>query len=39
MKRNSRIELPIPGWILSPRCLNMYMTPAQLSAAMMAKGT
>jgi hypothetical protein len=33
-----RIELPIPGCILSPRCLNMYITPAQARAATTPKG-
>jgi hypothetical protein len=33
-----RILLPIPACILSPRCLNMYITPAQLAAARIAKG-
>jgi hypothetical protein len=33
-----RILLPIPACNLSPRCLNMYMTPAQLAAATIANG-
>jgi hypothetical protein len=33
-----RILLPIPACNLSPRCLNMYITPAQLAAATIANG-
>ena len=29
---------PIPGWIRSPRCLNMYITPAQLNVATTPNG-
>jgi hypothetical protein len=36
---NIRILFPIPGCILSPRCLNIYITPAQLNAATTANGT
>ena len=36
---NSRMLFPIPGCILSPLCLNMYMMPAQLSAATTANGS
>jgi hypothetical protein len=39
IKRNDlRILLPIPACNLSPLCLNMYMTPAQLAAATIANG-
>lgn len=31
--------LAIPGCILSPLCLNMYITDAQLNAARTAKGS
>lgn len=37
-KVDLRILLPIPACNLSPRCLNMYMTPAQLAAATIANG-
>ena len=33
-----RILLPIPACNLSPRCLNIYITPAQLAAATIANG-
>lgn len=36
---DSRIELTIPGCNLSPRCLKRYMTEAQLSVAIIVKGT
>lgn len=36
--RNIRMLLAIPGWILSPLCLNMYITDAQLKAERMANG-
>ena len=37
-KVDLRILLPIPACNLSPLCLNMYMTPAQLAAATIANG-
>jgi len=33
-----RILLPIPACNLSPLCLNIYITPAQLAAATIANG-
>jgi len=36
--KDLRILLPIPACNLSPRCRNMYMTPAQLAAATIANG-
>lgn len=38
LKKNLLMLLAIPGCILSPLCLNMYITDAQLSAARTANG-